>query len=289
MVYYKAKLLRKKYRINTCSGVDYLKMVIHKQGYNIIPYCESTLTLTALGLDKEAQTASALSVIDSNDDVTVYYNSSLPIAQQRIALAHELGHIELNHKHKKMNRSHQEKEADQFARYLLEDNSVHNLMVAIIGVMFILICLIIALLYIINDDAPVVSTSVITSISTHSYSFEETTTHSEASATNSSIISNNNSEPHIVSESTTSLSSADNPSNENAYEYNSSENVSNNSACYFTKYGEVYHLYPDCQYIRNANSVICDSINGSHKDRLCFACERRNNKKYIYQQESSTP
>lgn len=52
-----------------------------------------------------------------------------------------------------------------------------------------------------------------------------------------------------------------------------------NALCYFTKYGEVYHLYSDCQYVRNAKYVYSDTIEHSYKDRLCSACERRLNNK----------
>lgn len=47
--------------------------------------------------------------------------------------------------------------------------------------------------------------------------------------------------------------------------------------CYFTKYGQVYHLYPDCQYVQNAKYVYTDTIEHSHRERLCSACERRLN------------
>ncbi|MBP3600090.1 MAG: ImmA/IrrE family metallo-endopeptidase [Clostridia bacterium] len=50
----------------------------------------------------------------------------------------------------------------------------------------------------------------------------------------------------------------------------------NNTVCYFTKYGEVYHIYRDCYYIKNSNNVYCDTIEHSHKDRLCSACAIRN-------------
>ncbi len=46
--------------------------------------------------------------------------------------------------------------------------------------------------------------------------------------------------------------------------------------CYFTKYGEVYHLYADCQYLKNSKKVYTNTIDTCSKDRICSVCERRN-------------
>lgn len=63
--------------------------------------------------------------------------------------------------------------------------------------------------------------------------------------------------------------------------YTASDEAKTNDStvCYFTQYGTVYHIYEDCYYLKNSNRVYCDTIERSHKDRLCSACERRKNDK----------
>lgn len=48
--------------------------------------------------------------------------------------------------------------------------------------------------------------------------------------------------------------------------------------CYFTKYGEVYHTYRDCYYLKNSINVFTGTVGTCYKDRLCSACNRRNSK-----------
>ncbi len=52
-------------------------------------------------------------------------------------------------------------------------------------------------------------------------------------------------------------------------------NVSLSHICYYTKYGEVYHLYADCHYLKNSSTVRTGTVYESNKDRLCSACEKR--------------
>ena len=240
MVYYKAKQLQKKYKINSKSGAEHIKHVVHKQGYNLLPYSEALLLLTALRLDKEAKTAKALSSIDQNGEVTVYFNDKLPLSIQRVAIAHELGHIELNHKHRNLRKDLQEKEADLFAKYLFEDSD-NRFTVSIISLLCLFACILTALLYfIISNNIFTQTDSAASSISNNSVSMQ-----SKAPST-------------VIEQSDTQ--------------------VTNEQLCFFTENSEVYHLYSDCQYIRNSNNVICDTISHSHKDRLCFACERQSKK-----------
>ena len=45
--------------------------------------------------------------------------------------------------------------------------------------------------------------------------------------------------------------------------------------CYHTKYGEVYHIYRDCSYIRNSKTVYTSTISTCGKERMCSRCEQR--------------
>lgn len=53
------------------------------------------------------------------------------------------------------------------------------------------------------------------------------------------------------------------------------ETVSDTQICYFTADGEVYHLYPDCSYIKNSKNILSSEIATSGKDRLCSRCRSR--------------
>lgn len=228
MIKYKANKLRSKYQINSKSSLEYLKLVIHKLGYNLSTYSEEKLKLIRLKREKEMQTAPALTIIDSNCNITVYYNDKLSPIVQRFALAHEIGHIVLNHKHRNINGKKQEYEADRFAEYLLAPYSSAKLNALQINCLILCACLCVVMIY-----------SV----------FREET-------------------------SDTSLSSQ-----ATAPEQNNAETTNNNQLCYYTKSGEVYHIYRDCYYIKNSKNVTCNTISNSNKKRLCSACEDRHNLK----------
>ena len=49
--------------------------------------------------------------------------------------------------------------------------------------------------------------------------------------------------------------------------------------CYYTEYGEVYHLYSDCYFLKNSKKVYSVSIKNCPKERLCSECDKRANKK----------
>lgn len=54
-----------------------------------------------------------------------------------------------------------------------------------------------------------------------------------------------------------------------------SDTVSDTQICYFTAGGEVYHLYPDCSYIKNSKNILSSEIRNCTKDRLCTRCHSR--------------
>ena len=54
----------------------------------------------------------------------------------------------------------------------------------------------------------------------------------------------------------------------------------NNEMCYYTDKGVVYHIYRDCQYLKNCDVVLTDTISRSHKERLCSACKKRCESKF---------
>lgn len=55
------------------------------------------------------------------------------------------------------------------------------------------------------------------------------------------------------------------------------EKLDNNTTCYFTEYGEVYHIYKDCYYLKNSKAIYTTTIGQCKHDRMCSACNRRLN------------
>lgn len=143
MIYLKAQILRKKYKINSKSSLEYLKLVIHQLGYNLSTYSEEKIKLARLKRDEEMKTAPSLSVIDKKGNITVYYNDTLPSFIQRFALAHEIGHIKLGHTRRNLKGEKQEREADKFAEYLLSPSN--NRKIEKIHITCIILCLCLSL------------------------------------------------------------------------------------------------------------------------------------------------
>lgn len=51
--------------------------------------------------------------------------------------------------------------------------------------------------------------------------------------------------------------------------------LTNQSVVYWTESGEVYHLYKDCQHIRDSVEVFAGTIENSEKERCCKTCLSR--------------
>ena len=153
MIYLKAKKFRSNYKINNKTDLTRIKKIIHICGYNLSTYSEERFKLISLKLWTEAQTAPAISVIDSNKNITVYYNDKLPSIVQRFALAHELGHIKLRHIHRNLKGPRQEREADKFAEYILSPQNNDKIALIQIDCLIIMACLcILSIGYIFNTS-----------------------------------------------------------------------------------------------------------------------------------------
>lgn len=139
MIKYKANKFKSKYKINNKSSAEYLKSVIHKLGCNLLTYSDEVMKLSALNLLKKSKTAPALSDIDDKGNITVFYNDELPFSVQRLALAHELGHIVLGHLYLESIGERQEDEADKFAEYILSPTD--NIKIEMIHITCIILCL----------------------------------------------------------------------------------------------------------------------------------------------------
>lgn len=136
--------------------------VCRKNGYIVKYYSTSATIMVVLGVYDMAAGSAAVSAVDENKNVMIFIKDSLPEKKRLFALAHELGHIELEHKR-------------------------HNDITA---------------------------------------------------------------EKEAVS-------------------------LSESTVCYFAEKGSVYHIYRDCSYLKNTSSVCSDTINHSHKSKICSRCNER--------------
>lgn len=153
MIKYKAEKFRSKYKINNKTTLSYLKLVIHKLGCNLSTYSDEAIKLATLNLSNKAKTAPALSDMDNFGNITVFYNDQLPIPVQRIALAHELGHIVLGHLRLKHIGNKQERAADKFVEYLLSPKEHKFGTLIQLNCIILCICLCIIALCIVSDTS----------------------------------------------------------------------------------------------------------------------------------------
>lgn len=233
MIRYKAKKFKEKYELDNSCSPSYLKFVIHKRGHNVCTYTEEILKLTALKLNKEIKKSPAISLEDDNGEITVYYNDDLPENVQCLALAHEIGHIELGHIRKNSKGQKQEREADEFANIILSKKIKKPLFLTLIK-SFLLIpimCIFLVILSIFYPATNREKTFAGFSFELHSSSLE---------------VSSSSPQEH-----------------------------SKNIVCYYSKYGEVYHLYSDCYHLKNSKSVFISTIDKCKLKRVCSVCERR--------------
>lgn len=59
------------------------------------------------------------------------------------------------------------------------------------------------------------------------------------------------------------------------------EPITDSSVCYYTKYGEVYHMYRECYYLKNSNVVYSGTVDTCGKERCCSVCENSKNEEIL--------
>ena len=103
-----------------------LKNIAYINGYVVLNFSSTIAKLyfAVLGLSSEAKKAKGLTIIDPKGEAIIFIDDNQPNETQLFALAHEMGHIVLNHKENKLTPEQQEKEAEQFANAILSKGSV---------------------------------------------------------------------------------------------------------------------------------------------------------------------
>ncbi len=103
-----------------------LKNIAYINGYAVLNFSSTIAKLyfAVLGLSEEAKKTIGFTIIDSKEEAIIFIDDNQPNETQLFALAHEMGHIVLNHREKELTAEQQEAEADIFANALLSIGGV---------------------------------------------------------------------------------------------------------------------------------------------------------------------
>lgn len=142
-----------------------LTKAAHQNDYIVYSYSSSSNIMLLLGIYNNAQTAASVSVKATDGNTIIFIDDSLSKNKQLFALAHEIGHIVLDHNpvDDKALLSKQEREANKFAHYILTTDlfpyrkAVSSL--AAIGTILILLITVLSLPDAVNQPASNSSTA----------------------------------------------------------------------------------------------------------------------------------
>ncbi len=216
-----------------------------QNGYIVRTYSSHT-TLIVLDLYDRAKCSNSVSMVDDSGNVMIFLDHKKPKSKQLFGLAHEIGHIILEHPPSEKDKRKYEREADLFAHYLLDANFDRA---RILNAIKILCCIIFVSL----------SAIIILLITENSTKSEK-------------INAQTYSQPSTSDSSEHKLPYAQTPSPPAA---SSPEPIEQTTTCYFTESGKVYHLYRDCYHIKNSKKVRTGTVKSSDKPRVCETCKSR--------------
>lgn len=276
-----------------------------QNGYAVYFYTKSQSLMANYSLIKKSKSASGLSIIDENGNVLIFIDDKQSVSKQTFSLAHEIGHTIL-HKKTTASQKRQEYEANQFANYLLRNNNVPQInlisFVLLIVVFLLSISFLIYFIIFFDSSTPELSISNNSTITSSEETFQKINFSQVKIKPNSDSFNLNSKTTNSYEEETT-----EQPALEEVYENesqletsytseqtedyldyennksveSSEESTPENTICYFTESGKVYHLYHDCSYIKNSKNFLVSTISNCKKTTLCSRCELRNEKENI--------
>lgn len=221
-----------------------LTKIARQNGYIVHKYSTAETLMLLLGVYDDSVNTTSISTKDPNGNIIIFIDDSAPEEKQLFGVAHEFGHINLEHvpTEDEQLRKKQEREADKFAHYILSNRPFlfDTLTLSLAAAIVLLLTLISVLLI--------------------------TPTNSDSIAVD---VDSNNSSPHVSSDAVScpSVSSAT----------DSVLTSSNGPVCYYTKHGSVYHTYRDCTYLDAAANVYETTIDNCPAHELCSRCKNRKN------------
>lgn len=135
------KFLQRNHLLGKEVTLERLLKASRQNGYIVKYYSTANMQLVLLDLYDRAKKSSSVSCKDENGNVCIFIDDSMSDDEQLFALAHEIGHIILEHKpveNKKL-KGKQEREANLFAHHLITKTSPQKISNAINTVLGILI------------------------------------------------------------------------------------------------------------------------------------------------------
>lgn len=202
-----------------------LLMAARQNGYIVKHYSTAAMQLVMLDLYERAKRSSAVSCVDENGNVCIFIDDSMHRDKRLFALAHEIGHIVLQHKpaSDKKAKLRQEREANLFAHYLTM-RSEQRLNKAINIILVLLLCCVLGIV--------IIAVSTINKMKVVDY--------------------------YIETERTGEI-----------------DYITDPEVCYLAEHSTVYHIYSDCWYLKNSETVYETTVGECGKDRMCLLCETR--------------
>lgn len=146
---YKAfSFLRHHKLTNKTITLDNLTFAANQSGYIVKPYSSSQAMMILLGVFEESKCSASVTVKDDSKNTVIFINDVISKDKQLFALAHEIGHIVLEH-NKKVPGQTQEEEANRFANFLLKDSYLSP--VKLFSILLSAVTILAILIFIISD------------------------------------------------------------------------------------------------------------------------------------------
>lgn len=232
-VKHRAISYRNRNHIKNTVTLKSLTKIARQNGYIVYKYSATKTIMILLGVYDDSLLASSVSAKDTNGNVIIFIDDSISENKQLFALAHEIGHIVLEHtpiSDPRLKRR-QENDANKFAHYILSKRPFPFDAVSL--------------------SLVVASTMLIGLILT--FSLQPTDSNTVTASVNSDAVF----QPSVSSES------------------EGTSNASNETICYYTKHGSVYHIYRDCTYLNVAAGVYETTVDNCPVHELCSRCKKR--------------
>lgn len=271
-----ARKFVKEYELTHPIKASDIERIIKHQGFRVVRYNddendEATKLINHLKLREYTRLVNCFTYFDNKYKI-LFIREGLSAEDEKLLFLHEEGHIYLNHFHADntilSTGITKEQEAHRFAEYVQKYAKIRSRTKSLFipASVSLIICSVFLMIYIcmphnsaiFASGGHVSSISEILSISSPNGTWDENT-YSE----------DDNSQSFTVSDSD-SVANIDGDHNES-----DSAIINEDDKCYWTKSGEVYHLYDDCQHIKNSSSVFTGTVSDSGKERVCRTCYSR--------------
>ncbi len=286
----KARSFVKEYNLTAPIKVSEIERIIKLQGFRIVRYGDSGTQealrlINRLKLDEYVHLVNCFTYFDEKYKI-VFIRSGLSEKDESLLLLHEEAHIYLDHFHtddSRITETVKEQEAHRFAEYVQKyvkiSSRMKNIFIPIS--VNVLICGIFLAACILILHSGTGRTEIIAGgVSDADTANTSEQVLSEAMPVSDMSRPDGQDADESGSDESNTASRPEGPYS-SAASYSGDTSASeapetvDADVCYWTQNGEVYHLYSDCQHIRNSSSVSSGTASESGKERVCRTCYGR--------------